>query len=107
MKDLMRRPALSGRWLFLLTGLGLLAAADVTYYEEALPTSLNPLFARTMVDHRTHELLFDRLVFRSPINHTLRSRVLVEASDTPKVEVLDGAARLVLAPIIGSTTFAL
>lgn len=66
----------------------LLGGADVTYYEEALPTSMNPLFARTMVDHRTHELLFDRVTFHSPINQLLRSRVLVEdAADVPKSEV--------------------
>lgn len=88
------RPARPGGLFFFCIGLGLLAAADVTYYEEALPTSLNPLFARTMVDHRTSELLFDRLVFRSPINHTLRSRLLVETADTPKVEIAGSSVKV-------------
>ena len=38
---------------------------SINYYEEALPTTLNPLYAKTMVDFRTQELIFDRLFYRS------------------------------------------
>jgi peptide/nickel transport system substrate-binding protein len=75
-----------------LLGTVLLGGATVTYYEESLPTTMNPLFARTMVDFRSHELIFDRLVFRSAINNELRSRVLVENAQAPyvKLERLEG-----------------
>lgn len=48
----------------------------LTYYEEAAPTTMNPLFANTMVDRRTHELVFDRLFYRSAITRELRSRLV-------------------------------
>ncbi|MFT6817837.1 MAG: peptide/nickel transport system substrate-binding protein [Myxococcota bacterium] len=48
----------------------------VTYYEQALPTTMNPLYGSTMVDHRTHELMFDRLFYRSPITNAVTSRVV-------------------------------
>ena len=70
-----------GRLRHLLVGLGLtgsvfLTAGTVSYYEEALPSTMNPLFARSMVDHRTHELVFDRLFFRSAITNELKSRLV-------------------------------
>ncbi|MEQ1571673.1 MAG: ABC transporter substrate-binding protein [Myxococcota bacterium] len=52
---------------------GLLWGADVGYYEEASPSTLNPLFARTMVDKRSQELVFDRLWYRSAITNELKS----------------------------------
>ncbi len=70
-----------------LLGTVLLGGATVTYYEESLPTTMNPLFARTMVDFRSHELIFDRMVFRSAINNELRSRVLVENAQAPYVKL--------------------
>lgn len=76
-----------------LLGSVLLTGATVTYYEESLPTTMNPLFARSMVDFRSHELVFDRLVFRSAINNELRSRVLVETTTAPigpKLEKIEG-----------------
>lgn len=42
-------------------------ASSLSYYEEALPTTLNPVYAKTMVDERTHSLIFDRLFYRSAI----------------------------------------
>ncbi|MEZ4240113.1 MAG: ABC transporter substrate-binding protein [Myxococcota bacterium] len=58
---------------FLAGALLLAAGADVSYYEEAAPSTLNPLFARTMVDRRSQELVFDRLFYRSAITNELRS----------------------------------
>ena len=34
----------------------------VSFYEEGLPITMNPLFAESMVDRRSHELVFDRAV---------------------------------------------
>ncbi|MCA9571128.1 MAG: hypothetical protein KC656_24985, partial [Myxococcales bacterium] len=63
-----------------LVGSTFLAAGTVGFYEEALPTTLNPLFAQSMVDRRAQELVFDRLYFRSAITSTLKSR-LVETAE--------------------------
>jgi peptide/nickel transport system substrate-binding protein len=65
-----------------------LTGASVSYYEESLPTTMNPLFARTMVDNRTHELVFDRLFYRSPITNELMSRLV------DKFEKLDNGMSL-------------
>ncbi|MEZ4319614.1 MAG: ABC transporter substrate-binding protein [Myxococcota bacterium] len=64
----------------LLVSLGIvsslfLTGGTVSYYEEALPTTLNPLFAQSMVDQRTQELVFDRLYYRSAITSTIKSRL--------------------------------
>ena len=50
--------------------------ATLAYYDESLPTSMNPLFASTMVDHRSQELVFDRLWFHDPITNELKSRLV-------------------------------
>jgi peptide/nickel transport system substrate-binding protein len=60
----------------LVVGLLLLGGAKVTYYEEALPETLNPLFATSMVEHRTHELMFDRLFYVSPIQNKVKSHIV-------------------------------
>jgi len=65
-----------------------LTGGTVAYYEEALPTTLNPLFAQSMVDQRTQELVFDRLYYRSAITAQIRSR-LVESE-----ERLEGGKKL-------------
>lgn len=65
-----------------------LMAATVSYYDESLPTTMNPLFASAMVDYRTHELVFDRLFFRSPITNLLQSRLI------ERFEKLDGGLSL-------------
>lgn len=70
-----------GRCRHLLVAAGLTAAvlsqgAVLTYYEGALPTTLNPLYAAKMVDYRAQELVFDRLWLHSPINNELESRVV-------------------------------
>lgn len=75
---------------FGLLGVGLLSGTTVTFYDEALPTTMNPLFSRSMVDVRTHELVFDRLFYRSGITNELRSR-LVE-----KYQTLEGGEQLKL-----------
>lgn len=59
-------------------GLALLTGGSVSYYEESLPTTMNPLFARGMVDHRTHELVFDRLFFRSAVTNELKSNLVLK-----------------------------
>lgn len=67
----------------LLTVLALgTAAPEVSYYEEAMPSTLNPLFARTMVDRRTQELIFDRLFYRSIGEHKLVSKLVAEFQKT-------------------------
>ena len=65
-----------------------LCGSTVSYYEESLPTTMNPLFARSMVDRRSHELVFDRLFFRSAITNELKSRLV------SKYERLDGGMKL-------------
>ena len=69
-----------GRMRHLLIGAGLVGSlfltASTDYFEESLPTTMNPLFGRTMVDHRTHELVFDRLFYRSAVTNELRSRLV-------------------------------
>lgn len=72
-----------------------LTGATVSYYEESLPSTMNPLFARSMVDYRTHELVFDRLFFRSAINNTLMSRIVasqekLEGGKALKMVLKDG-----------------
>ena len=62
-----------------LVGSTFLGAGSIGYFEEALPTTLNPLFAQSMVDQRTQELIFDRLYFRSAITSMLKSRLVEEA----------------------------
>lgn len=48
----------------------------VGYFEESLPTTLNPLYASAMVDRRSQELIFDRLWFNDAITNELKSRVV-------------------------------
>ena len=62
-----------------MTGLTLATlgtGATLAYFEESIPMSLNPLFAKTMADHRAQELVFDRLWFNDAITNELRSRVV-------------------------------
>jgi len=58
------------------------AKGSLSYYEEDLPTTLNPLYASTMTDFRTHELIFDRLFYEDSAGQW-RSRVVTSltASD--------------------------
>jgi peptide/nickel transport system substrate-binding protein len=61
------------------TGLGLLpllAGVEIAYYDDNLPTTLNPVLARTMPDVRTSELVFDRLFYRSAITNEPKSRIV-------------------------------
>ena len=50
--------------------------ATLAYFEERIPTSLNPLFANSMADQRAQELIFDRLWFHDAVTNELRSRVV-------------------------------
>lgn len=64
-----------------LAGVGLVAAlattgATLNFYEESLPSTMNPLYAQSMVDYRSQELVFDRIFFHSPIDNQLISRVV-------------------------------
>ena len=59
-----------------LAGTAILAGSTMSYYEESLPSTMNPLFARTMVDRRAHELVFDRLYYRSAVTSEIKSRVV-------------------------------
>ena len=61
------------------TGLALAfvgTGATLAYFEESIPMSLNPLYAKTMADYRAQELIFDRLWFNDAITNELRSRVV-------------------------------
>ena len=40
--------------------LALSTGSTLNFYEESLPSSMNPMFAQSMVDNRVHELVFDR-----------------------------------------------
>ncbi len=76
-----RSPGTPRRWR-LAAALGLCAVATcgskLSFYEEALPTTLNPLYASSMVDHRADELIFDRLYYHSPITNELSSRLVTQ-----------------------------
>ena len=52
------------------------AGASLGYYEESLPTTMNPLFASSMVDRRSQELVFDRLWYNDAITNELKSRLV-------------------------------
>lgn len=74
-----------------IMGLALMTAGStVSYYEETLPSTMNPLFASSMVDRRTHELIFDRMFYRSAITNELKSRLVTQ------FEKLDGGKQLKL-----------
>ncbi len=84
-----------GRLRHVVIGLGLVSTAflagnSMDYFEEQLPSTMNPLYARTMVDRRAHELVFDRMFYRSAITNELRSR-LVE-----RFQVLEGGKQIKL-----------
>ena len=64
------------RGLTLAVASVVLLGANMAYYEEALPTTMNPLFARSMVDRRSQELVFDRLYYRSAVTSEIKSRVV-------------------------------
>jgi ABC-type transport system substrate-binding protein len=73
-----RNTSTSALWVATgLLGSLFLGGATVNYYEDSLPSTMNPLFATSMVDYRTHELVFDRLFYRSPITNNLVSRLVV------------------------------
>lgn len=71
------------------------SGATLSFYEESLPTSMNPLYADTMVDFRSQELVFDRLWFHDAVTNELKSRVvekweLAEGGKAIKVTLKDG-----------------
>lgn len=71
-----------------------LGGSSLSYYEEQLPSTFNPLFARSMADRRSQELVFDRLYYRHAITNQLRSRLVAQH------ERIEGglASRLTLRP---------
>ncbi|MBT3220893.1 MAG: hypothetical protein HN348_17555, partial [Proteobacteria bacterium] len=70
-----RQKLLAGILTF-VTAFLVAAQGTVVFFDEALPTTMNPLFPRTDVDVRTHELVFDRLFFYSSVNDEYRSRLV-------------------------------
>ncbi len=87
------------RHAVLAAGAALLATvgtgATLAYYEESLPTSLNPLFAASMVDYRSQELVFDRMWYHDAITNELKSRIverweLADAGKSIKITLKDG-----------------
>lgn len=76
-----RRLVLANKKNSVLVFAGLAASAltmgqSLSFYEESLPTSMNPLYATTMVDIRVNELVMDRLYYHSPIDNGLISRLV-------------------------------
>ena len=74
--------------------------ASLSYYEEALPTTMNPLFARSMVDRRASELVFDRLYYRSAVTSEIKSRIVesenrLDGGMALELKLRDGGSRLV------------
>jgi len=59
----------------LVAAVGSMGAA-LSFYEEALPGTLNPLYATGMSDFRSQELVFDRIYYHNPIDNQLVSRVV-------------------------------
>ncbi len=59
-----------------LVGAVLLTGSTVSFYETSAPQSMNPLFARSMVDIRGQELVFDRLFYHSAVASSTRSRLV-------------------------------
>ncbi len=57
----------------------LLCGAQLSFYEESLPGTLNPLYAQSMVDFRSQELVFDRIFYHDPIDNQIVSRVVERA----------------------------
>ncbi len=57
-----------------------IGAGPLAVYDSALPSTLNPLYARSMVDRRVHELIFDRLYWRSAITSEVRSRLVAKGT---------------------------
>ena len=69
--------------------------ATLAYNEESLPTTMNPLFAASMVDYRSQELVFDRLWFHDAVTNELKSRVvakheIVEGGKGVKITLVPG-----------------
>ena len=53
--------------MYLWMTIALAGDRALTYIDD-LPTTLNPLYAATQADHRTHQLIFDRLFYRNAIS---------------------------------------
>ncbi len=75
--------------LFLGTG------ATLSYFEESIPSTLNPLYADSMADHRAQELIFDRLWYHDAITNEIRTRLVKlhevkEAGRAVKVTLKEG-----------------
>lgn len=56
--------------------LAVTTGATLAYFEESLPSTMNPLFSTSMVDRRSQELVFDRLWFHDAVTNELKSRVV-------------------------------
>ncbi|MCB9675855.1 MAG: ABC transporter substrate-binding protein [Alphaproteobacteria bacterium] len=65
----MRKGLASGGALLALLATG---GAKLTWFDESMPTTLNPLFDQTMVDRRAQALIFDPLFRRTGTTHEFR-----------------------------------
>jgi peptide/nickel transport system substrate-binding protein len=63
---------------FGIIGLTMLAGGSLSYFEEAQPSTLNPLYAKSMPEKRTAELVFDRMFYRSAITNEIKSHIILD-----------------------------
>jgi len=87
-----RRTAILSATLALCAVIG--TGSSLSYNEENLPSTLNPLYAASMSDFRSQELVFDRLWFHDAVTNELKTRIV------QKWEVADEgrAAKLTMMP---------
>ncbi len=79
-----------------LAAVTLLTGSSITWSEQALPRTLNPLLATTGAEIRTSELIFDRLVLPSTSPGTYHSSVLAQTDGALDFEVSDGGTAVKL-----------
>ena len=65
-------------------------ATEINFYDEDLPSSLNPLFGTSMVDFRAQELFFDRLYYTDPVTNAYKSRLVnsYEITSTSRCDLI-------------------
>ncbi len=52
-------------------------ASEVKFYDDEIPSSLNPLYGSSMVDRRAQELYFDRVYYTDPVTNEYKSRIVI------------------------------
>ncbi len=66
-------------FIYVALGLAVASAAiasEVKFYDDEIPSSLNPLYGSSMVDRRAQELYFDRVYYTDPVTNAYKSRVV-------------------------------